>query len=543
MQIRLQKSQCVAENVDPKQRIAIKVDEVGKNTKKNPEMNSYRNIIKGSSFFGGVQIFNILISLVRGKFVAIILGPEGMGISALFNSVSGTVQRLASLGLNQAIIRDVADENHNSEEKEKTIRTSLMVTNLTALFGLFICVVFCVPLSRITFGESSYWWQFMMLGAGVWFGIAGSGKLSVLQGLHEVKRISRASVVGGITGLCVGIPLYYIFGDKGIVPGIVAVFLSLYIFYSFSFKKSYKWESEEENWRKYIPIAKKLLALGVVLMSGDLITNLVTYLINLFVRITGNIDDVGLYQAANSVTNQYAGVIFAALAMEYFPRLSQVAGDNKRMNEVVNRQSEVVAWLLSPAMILLILSTPLLIRVLLAESFHSIEPLMRWMGLGMLIRGFSFPMAYITFAKGNKKVFFIMEGLVAPFVTLILSCLFFKWFSLIGLGYALVADNAFCFLLYLIVNNRLYGYSFSLPAMANYLIGGIATGACFVFSFLHHAGLAYSLMSCLAVGIIIWSIVNLLRKYRQTPVLDYTNRIEENNEDGERTYPSQEKNQ
>lgn len=477
-------------------------------------LNSYKNIIKGSSFFGGVQIFNIVITLIRGKFVAIILGPEGMGISSLFNTACNTIQRVAGLGLSQSIIRDVATQKDQPVEKEKTVWTSLVLSHLAGLLGLIICIAFCVPLSRVTFGDVSFWWQFIILGAGVGFGIAGGGLLAILQGLHEVKRISKASVIGGLTGLGIGIPLYYIWGYKGIVISISAVFLSLYIFYFISFRKSYRLSSHDFEWKKYIPIAKNLLSLGLVLMSGDLLTTLVGYLINLFVRIFGSIDDVGLYQAANSITYQFAGMIFAALAMDYFPRLSAVASDNEKLKTAVNRQSEIVSWLTAPAMALLILSTPLLIRVLLAESFHSIIPLMRWMGLGMLFRAFSFPMAYITFAKGNKTVFFILEGIVANTMTLVFSCLFFHWFGLIGLGYALVADNAFCFVLYYIVNRCLYKYDFSKTSILNFIIGGMLAGGCFVFSFLSSQALSYTLMGLSAAIALLWGFFSLKVHYK-----------------------------
>lgn len=491
------------------------MDDTNDKEKSDSGRNSYRNILKNTSFFGGVQIFNIIITLIRGKFVAIILGPEGMGISALFNSASNTIQRLSSLGLPQAIVKDVADGNRNKEEKESVIRTSLGLSNVTAMIGLILCVAFCIPLSRITFGDASYWWQFMILGAGVFFAIAGTGKLSVLQGLHEVKRISKASLVGGLTGLGIGIPLYYIFGYKGIVPAIVAIFLALYVFYSISLKKSYSFEPTSSGWKSYWPVARMLLILGLVLMSGELISTLVGYLINLFVRIVGSIDDVGLYQAANSVTNQFAGVIFAVMAMEYFPRLSQIASDNVKVRETVNRQSEIVAWLMTPAMGILILSTPLLIRVLLSQEFHNIIPLMRWMGLGMLIRAFSFPMAYITYAKGNKKVFFIMEGIVANLVTLVLSCIFYYWFGIIGLGYAIVADNAFCFILYYIVNRSLYDYNFSSAALKGFTLGCVMVGSCFVFSFLESVALAYSLMGVMTAVAIIWSFLKLKSSFQK----------------------------
>lgn len=491
-------------------------EESGKNKPNSKELNSYRNIIRGSSFFGGVQFFNILITLIRGKFVAIILGPDGMGISALFNSASNTIQRFASLGLNQSIIREVSDDSTGNETQERVIRASLGLTNLTALLGLVICIAFCLPLSKLTFGDYSYWWQFMILGVGVWFAVAGSGKLSILQGLHQVKRISKASIVGGLTGLCIGIPLYYLFGDKGIVPAIAVVFLALYIFYSFSLNKSYQFSLPSEKWKTYLPVAKKLILLGVVLMSGEVITNLVGYLLNLYVRSRGSVDDVGFYQAAHSVTNQFSGVIFSALAMDYFPRLSKVASDNEKMKGAVNKQSEVVAWLIAPAMSLLILSTPLLIRILLSESFESIIPLMRWMGLGMLLRAFSFPMAYITFAKGNKKVFFILEGICANVLTLVLSCLFFHWFGLIGLGYALVADNGVCFILYYIVNHRLYGYNFSPDSSLNFIIGALFTGGCFIFSFFSSEALSYSLMGVAAAGALVWAFISLKTHFKQS---------------------------
>ena len=67
---------------------------------------TYKSILKGMSFFGGAQVFQILINLVRGKFVALLLGPEGMGISSLFAASSNTIQQLAILGLPTSIVKE-----------------------------------------------------------------------------------------------------------------------------------------------------------------------------------------------------------------------------------------------------------------------------------------------------------------------------------------------------------------------------------------------------------------------------------------------------
>ena len=480
--------------------------------KREDSGNSYRNILKGTTIFGGVQIFNILINLVRGKFVAIILGPEGMGIASLFTSSSATIQRLSSLGLSQSIVRETAATHDDKEKRAEVISTVKRLVRITSLMGAIICIALCIPLSRLTFGSSDYSWQFILLGAAVAFGIAGNGKLALLQGLHQVKRISKASVIGGLTGLCIGVPLYYIFGDKGIVPAIVAVALAMYIFYSVSLRKCRVKEKSGLSWRESLPIAKKLMMLGIVLMASDLIGSLMIYMINLFLRYFGSVDEVGLYQAANSVTNQYAGLVFAAMAMDYFPRLSKTCADNAEMRKIVNRQTEIVSFLIAPAMCLLILSAPLVIRVLLSSEFFEIIPLMRWFGLGVLVKALSYPMGYISLAKGNKRVFFILEGIAGNLLYLISGCIFFYFFGLIGLGYSLVAEQSVMLIVYFIVNNRLYKYNFSPGAAVSAGVASVLGILCFCSSLFESEALSYSLMSLFAVISIIWCFLSLKKK-------------------------------
>lgn len=371
--------------------------------------NSYKNILKGTSMFGGVQVFQILINWARGKCVAILLGTDGMGISALFTSSSNTLQKFSSLGLNLAIVREMAESSDNRESISNLIRLALKIITVTSLLGALICVIFATPLSRLTFGNPDMSWQFMLLGIAVGFGVAGTGILSMLQGLHEVKRLSKASIVGGLTGLLVGVPLYYLFGTTGIVPAMIALSLAMFLFYYFSLRKSVERMPFKFSLSEHKPIIKRLATMGIILMASDLIGTLVTYGTNLFIRTLSSYDDVGLYQAANSATAQYSGMVFAAMAMDYFPRLTKAAHDNKLMHGIVNRQSEIVSLIIAPAACLLILTSPVIITLLFTKEFNPILPLMRWMGLGIMFRALLMPMAYITFAKGNKKVFFISK--------------------------------------------------------------------------------------------------------------------------------------
>lgn len=455
--------------------------------------NSYRSILKGTSLLGGVQVLQILVNLVRGKFVAMFLGPEGMGISSLFTSSCNTLTQFSSVGLNLAIVKDVAASD--KETSNHVLAVAMKLTQLTAVAGALCCALLSPLLSRITFGSDAYSWQFVLLSLAVYLAVSGNGKLAVLQGMHELKRFTLASLIGALTGLFVGVPLYYFFGNSGIVPALVILFLSTWIFYTWNLRKVTQGERIKFNMAVHKPIVKRLLSLGLVLMATNLLITLSIYILNIFLRKYGEVDSVGLYQAANSITNQYSGVVFTAMSVDYFPRLSKVNDNRSKVNDIVNRQAQIVALIIAPLAILMIISAPLLIRILLTDSFLSITPLIRWMGFGIIVKALSFPMGYIAFAKGDKRLFFWLEGIFSNILFLVLSCLFFHFYGLIGLGYSMVAENTLYLCIIAVVTRLKYGYEPSKGTAASYVSAILLGCACFIFSYVTDPVICYIGMS------------------------------------------------
>lgn len=440
--------------------------------------------MKRISAFGGVQVFNVLLTLVRGKFVAMFLGPEGMGISSLLTSSTSSLQQFAGLGLNLAIVREIAACKDSPDRLHRTLSLILRLILLTSISGAVICVILSPWLSRWTFGSSDYTWSFILLSASVAFLIAGAGYLAILQGLGEVRRLSKASLVGGLAGLFVGVPLYWLFGISGIVPSMILMALTMLVFYYQSYRRSHPVGVGDHafTWRRHIPLAKRLISLGFILMTGSLAGTLIGYLINIFVRYYGSVDDVGLYQAANSLTNQYVGIIFSALALDYFPRLSAIAHDNAAVREVVNRQTEIVVLIITPLIIALIATTPLIIRILLTTDFLSIIPLMRWMGFGMLVQAIAFPLGYIYLAKADRKAYVMMEVVWTNAVWISCSVLFYYMYSLIGLGVSLAVRGMIDNTVNYLVCRRRYGFAYTRSVRGIILICTLLCGGAFFAS-------------------------------------------------------------
>lgn len=427
--------------------------------------NSYRSIMKGISIFGGVKMFEILINLLRGKLVALFLGPVGMGITSVFNNASNTLSQFASLGLNLGVVKEVAASKEDPDKTSLIIALASRLFTITALIGAIVCIILAPWLSDISFGSREYAWQFVMLALAIFMIVANNGKLSLLQGLHDVKGLSKASLVGSLTGLLIGVPLYYFFGNKGIVPAIIALNLSLYIFYSLQLRRAGFSRSASFSWRRNRELLRHLISLGIVMVMTSLIGSLSNYVLIIFLRKLGGLDDVGLFNAANSVTNQFAGMVFSAMALDYFPRLSACASDNSQVRVIVNRQSELVAWIIAPISIALIIFSPLVVKILFTDSFTPVIPLLRLMAIGVMMKAFAYSTGYISFAKGDKKTFFILEGLVLNILMVSLGIIGFYFFGLIGMGYAFIAEHTISLIAYYFVTRRLYQYDVN-PAVA-----------------------------------------------------------------------------
>ena len=79
--------------------------------------NSYRHILKYTGVFGSVQGLNVLVSLVRNKFVALLLGPSGMGLVSLLNTAMSFISQASNLGIAVSAVRHIAELYDAGDEK------------------------------------------------------------------------------------------------------------------------------------------------------------------------------------------------------------------------------------------------------------------------------------------------------------------------------------------------------------------------------------------------------------------------------------------
>lgn len=415
------------------------------------DKSSYRQIMKATSIFGGVQVFQIIIVAIRSKFIAVLLGPAGMGLSGLLQAGTGMIAGFTSFGLSTSAVKNIsaAQAEKNEEKVGRIIAVFRRLVWATGLLGLLVTLGLSSYLSQITFGNKEYTWAFALLSITLLINQISAGQGVLLIAMRQVKLMAKSSMIGSVLGLLTTIPLYYIYGMDGIVPAlIIAAFTSLYLTWYFSSKLSFKKVKVDFSTIKLE--GKEMLIMGFMISLSGIITIAFSYLVRIFISIYGSIDDVGLYNAGFAIINTYVGMIFTAMATDYYPKLSGVAHDVDKMNQTINQQAEIAILILSPIILVFIVFIKWVIFLLYSEAFLPVNQMILFAGAGMLFKALSWAIAFVFLAKSASKFFFWNE-LIFNIYMLCLNLAGYYWYGLTGLGVSfLLAYILYAFQVYLV---------------------------------------------------------------------------------------------
>ena len=424
------------------------------------EQRSYRQIMKATSIFGGVQVIQILVQIIRSKAVAVLLGPAGMGINSLLTSTLGLMQSLTNFGLKTSAVKNVAEANGT----ENSNRVAVIITVLrrwvwiTGLLGTILTLILSPWLSKITFGNREYTLAFIWISVSLLFNQLSSGQLVILQGLRKIRYLANANLTGAFLGLFVSIPMYYLWGVDGIVPAIIAMSL-VNMLRTWYFARKIKLEKVEVTRKTTLVEGKQMLIMGFLLSMSGLMTTGAAYILRIFISNTGGVDQVGLYSAGFAIINTYVGMVFTAMGTDYYPRLSAVAGDDTKATQTINQQAEITLLILAPILVVFMVFINWAVILLYSTQFTGVNGMIQWAALGMYFKAASWSIAFILLAKGASKLFFWNE-LITNIYLLGFNILGYKYGGLDGLGISFLAAY-FVYLVQVFFLSRIK-YNFSL---------------------------------------------------------------------------------
>ncbi|MGC4024741.1 MAG: O-antigen translocase [Mesorhizobium sp.] len=397
---------------------------------------SYLQIFKSSATIAGSSLVQLVFSIARNKSAALWLGPDGVGLMGLYNSIIDLAQGLAGSGLVGSGVRQIAEANGTGDSKliARTATALRWLALALGVCGALLLVLFATPIASLTFGNSTHTVGVALVAAAVFLRLFASGQTALLQGLRKIGDLARVNIFAAMLGACSFVALIWAFGKDGIVPALI---LDGGILAALAWYHARRIDVAKSDFTAHeiSSEARQMLRLGLVFMANGLFTLGATYAVRIIVTHEAGIGAAGLYQAAWALASLYAGFILQAMGVDFYPRLTAAAKDNDECNRLVNEQTHVSILLAGPGLLATLTLAPLVVHLFYSSEFTGAVSILRWFCLGMMLRIVAWPMGFIVLAKNEQRIFFWTE-LIAALIQVGLAFVLVQQYGPVGAGAA-----------------------------------------------------------------------------------------------------------
>ena len=461
--------------------------------------NTYRQILKATSVFGGVQVFNVIVSIIRSKLIAVWIGPVGIGIAGLLTATMNIIGGISSLGIEMSAVKHISSHYREGEPDSVSVPVSITrrIALYTGLFGAGLSLLCCHYLSVLTFGNDSHTWSFAWLSVTILLKQLTTGELAVLQSLRRIRSLARANFYGNLIGLALSAPLYFFFRIDAIVPAIIiASFLAMV--FSFVYSRQIKISKAELERKDFFREGKGILRMGIAMTFGSVLTLIASWAIQVYISHDGGTAAVGLYNAGFTLLNSYVGLLFTAMGTDYFPRLSALAEDKPRMHAAVREQSVIGILIITPIIVFFLTFADTITEVLFARNFSAIVMMVSIGIVGMLFRTVSFSIGYMVLAKADTGLF-VKNAIGFNVLYFALGIAGYHYYGLAGLGMAFTLHYFFHFVVLTLIAHVKYNFTFDGEFVRTYACCMVFSAAAFAFIFIEDEGLRLLLSVAIAI--------------------------------------------
>ncbi len=481
--------------------------------------NEYRSILKATSIFGGTQLLQIGVGLVRTKLVAILIGSAGLGLSSLYLSSITMYCTIFGLGINISVVRDLSkayDEGDMQRFSQvvKVFRRLLLVLSIA---GTAAVILMSPQLSEWSFKTADHVSDFCALSLIVLLQLLSQGNSAVLVGMRRIKDLAASSLIKSVAALVIIVPFFYFWGLKGVVPGLVASTAIDYLV-TWLYVRRIELPSYPITRSDMSTTGLPLVKLGAAMVIAQLLGSVSGYGINIVITRWGGLSDLGLYIAGIGMTAKAVELVFAAMSADYFPRLVTSLSDRERMNNTINRQSEILLYLCVPLLALMMVGAPLIISMLLTAEFQCMQHFIRVLCLGMIFKAASYALGYVVLAQGNKKIYLLLEGIYGNVMNLILAVGMYYFWGLTGLAWSFVVGYVLYLVVVSVVCRVRYHYRQDIDQLLRLFISIASLGALLALSYVLDSYSYYAAGGCIALVLVIYNLRILNRK---TQLLSY----------------------
>lgn len=416
----------------------------------------FKEISKIAALFGSTQFIQIIAALIQGKIIALLIGVDGFGLFGLITSAILLIQSIFIFGIPFSLTRELSAKN--SKNNIKIISTSFYIILISSILSVLFCIVFASTLTNSLEHTTLLTYSSFSL---VFLNI-NTFLLSVFQGLRYKKKYAFSQIFQSSANIISPLIFLAYFKTDGIPFVILFVPLLTSAFNLFQLNKigilsnmiSLKNLCRLNEIKDFIKFAASQM------MTASLGQFAKFLIISTLASIS--IFESGLYQAGMRVTQQYIGLLFIAISIDFFPKITGLLNNNKlkEAKSYLSSQIDFILILATPMLISLILFNNLIINLIYSNDFILASELIKFSAVGMYFMAIKQPFDLIPYALSDKKTFLTVT-IIGTLSLLLSTILGYNYDGLRGIGFFFIIHSFLSLVLILIICKKKYNLNLS----------------------------------------------------------------------------------
>lgn len=371
-----------------------------------------KSALKATVILGGSSMMSALIALVSAKTWAVLIGPVGVGYITAMQSVLGLGLMIAGLGIGTSIVRVGAKAISEEDQRELAAnwKAGFYLIILLATISVVVLTLLRGKISFWIFGDTSESFYIGILSLALVGTLLANFFVGILNAHQRVLMLAKTTVLNTLINACSLIGFVYFFRIHGIAYGIVCGMLLNSTVNYYLLKREVSFPAIDVSFDEIKKAALSLIRFGIPYSASMLVGTGIQLALPLLVLNQMGTESAGFYRAAAGISTVSLSLVLTAMGLDYYPRLSAIADNEKEINAVVNQQQRLTLIILAPIFLWLLLLAPVLIPVLYTVEFRAAETIFKWIIAGDLFKSLSWILSFVILARNKSHLYFFTEA-------------------------------------------------------------------------------------------------------------------------------------
>lgn len=436
----------------------------------------YKNILKSMLLLAAAQLLSVILTAVRVKLIATMLGPVGIGLYGIYTSVLETIAKVASMGIGSSGIRFVSESRVSAGRFWTVICTLFISLFVQGLVAFLLILMFKDSIAKWLIDDSSLTFEVSIIGAGVFSTLVSTAITTTFQGMRYVKYISVITVISSLLTTIFGLLFVFWMGRSGLPFVLLLQSLSSIIISMYMMKLIDVPPFSQPLINGMFVTWRRIGELGIVMMLASLTGAGALLLARSIITRELGLDAAGYFGASWAISMVYVGLLLGSLTSDFYPKLTSVIETTKVANKLINEQIQLILAVGCPMLIMMIGWATFLISMLYTSAFSPAAEILQWQTLGNVLKLASWPLTFAVVAGSNGRAYLLIE-LSFNLTFIILTYLFIMYTGIQITGVAFLIGYSIYFFVSYYTVSKLYSFRWD-PLTLRLIILSIVSSLC-----------------------------------------------------------------